>query len=64
MNQAPDVSALEAAGLTEAMAQEMYHLLAIANYHDRFVVPTVKKEETEGLFEGQGETGFPPGTIG
>lgn len=64
VDQAPDVSALEAAGLTVAMAQEMYHLLALANYHDRFVVPTVRKEETADLYQGHGEAGFPPGSIG
>jgi len=64
VDQAPDASALEAAGLTVAMAQEMYRLLAIANYHDRYVVPTVRNEEAEDLFEGHGEAGFPPGSIG
>jgi nitrate reductase / nitrite oxidoreductase, beta subunit len=60
----PDVPALEAVGLTAEMAREMYHLLAIANYHDRFVVPTVRKEEAEDLYQGHGEAGFPPHSIG
>ncbi len=64
MARAPDASALEAAGLSEATAREMYQLLAIANYHDRFVVPTVQQRETEDLYAGHGEAGFPPGSIG
>lgn len=59
-----DTRALEAAGLTEVMAQEMYHLLAIADYHDRFVVPTVRKEEVENLYDRHGAVGFPPGSVG
>ena len=63
VDQAPDVAVLEAAGLSEATAREMYHLLAIANYHDRFVVPTVRKAEVEDLYTGHGEAGFPPGSV-
>jgi nitrate reductase / nitrite oxidoreductase, beta subunit len=60
----PDVPALESVGLTQETAQEMYHLLALANYRDRFVVPTVRKEEAANLYRGHGEAGFPPGSIG
>jgi len=60
---APDTQPLEAAGLTAALAREMYQLLAIADYHDRFVVPTVHKEEAENLYVGHGKPGFPPGSI-
>jgi len=63
VDQAPDASCLSAAGLTEAMAREMYSLLAIANYEDRFVVPTVRKAEQEDLYQGHGEAGFPAGSI-
>ena len=35
-------------GMTEDMAKEMYRYLAIANYEDRFVIPT-SKEEMRGL---------------
>lgn len=59
----PDPGALEAAGLSPETAREMYHLLAIANYHDRFVIPTGKKELVENLYQTHGEVGFPPGSI-
>lgn len=39
-----DTRALEEVGLTEAQAQEMYRYLAIANYEDRFVVPSSHRE--------------------
>lgn len=60
----PDIPALEAAGLTPETAMEMYRLLAIANYHDRFVVPAVRKEEAADLYRGHGDAGFPPGSTG
>jgi nitrate reductase beta subunit len=60
----PNIQALEDAGLTETLALEMYHLLAIAEYRDRFVVPTVRNEEVGDLYAGSGELGFPPGSIG
>ncbi|HBH14674.1 MAG TPA: nitrate reductase subunit beta, partial [Leclercia adecarboxylata] len=39
-----DARALEEVGLSEAQAQEMYRYLAIANYEDRFVVPSSHRE--------------------
>ena len=38
-----DPSIPEAAGLTEAQAEEMYRVMAIANYEDRFVIPTASR---------------------
>ena len=40
-----DTRALEAAGITEDQAKEMYRYLAIANYEDRFVIPTGHAED-------------------
>jgi nitrate reductase / nitrite oxidoreductase, beta subunit len=57
---APNSKVLEDVGLTENLVREIYQLLAIANYEDRFVVPTVRKEESEDLDAGHGEMGFPP----
>jgi len=53
-----DTGVLEKVEMTEEMAQGMYRLLAIAKYKDRFVIPTVKKEEKGDLYRGQGATGF------
>lgn len=44
-----DTRALEEVGLTEAQAQEMYRYLAIANYEDRFVVPSSHRELAEAF---------------
>jgi nitrate reductase beta subunit len=55
-----DSGVLEKAGMTEEMAEEMYRLLAIAKYKDRFVIPTVKKEEKADLYCEQGVAGFEP----
>lgn len=54
----PDLKSLEAVGMTAEMAEDVYRLLAIAKYKDRFVVPTVKKDEVEDLYREQGQAGF------
>ena len=45
-----DLRALEEAGLTKAQADEMYRYLAIANYEDRFVIPTSHRELAKEAF--------------
>lgn len=45
-----DTRALEEVGLSEAQAQEMYRYLAIANYEDRFVVPSSHRELARDAF--------------
>ena len=40
-----DLTALEDVGLSKAQADEMYRYLAIADYEDRFVIPTAHREE-------------------
>jgi nitrate reductase beta subunit len=39
-----DLAVLEDVGLTKKQADEMYRYLAIANYEDRYVVPTAHRE--------------------
>jgi nitrate reductase beta subunit len=54
-----DTRALEAAGITEDQAKEMYRYLAIANYEDRFVIPTGHEEERLDDAHGfQGQNGM------
>jgi nitrate reductase beta subunit len=54
-----DTRALEAAGITEDQAKEMYRYLAIANYEDRFVIPTGHAEiNMEDSYSFQGQNGF------
>ncbi|MEQ1509488.1 MAG: nitrate reductase subunit beta [Sphingopyxis sp.] len=45
-------------GLSPTQIEEMYHIMAIANYEDRFVVPTGHREEAEDMFDMRGSCGF------
>ncbi|MEK5501905.1 nitrate reductase subunit beta [Bacillus sp. FSL M8-0168] len=45
-------------GLTEKQIEEMYRLLAIAKYDDRFVIPTSHREEVADLYMEQGSCGL------
>jgi len=53
-----DHAALQQAGLTAAQAEEMYRYLAIANYEDRFVIPTGHREYANDAFGERGGCGF------
>lgn len=53
-----DTSRLERVGLTEKTTKEMYRLLAIAKYEDRFVIPTSHKEAYLDPYTEQGTSGF------
>lgn len=53
-----DPAVLEQVGLTETRVQEMYRYMAIANYEDRFVVPTNHQELAEDSFDERGVCGF------
>ena len=45
-------------GLTPGQIEEMYQLMAIANYEDRFVIPTAHRETGADAFEMRGSCGF------
>ncbi len=53
-----DNKLLEDAGIDALTVEEMYRLLAIAKYEDRFVIPTSHKEQYENLYNDQGMAGF------
>ena len=48
----------ERVGMTGAMIEEMYHVMAIANYEDRFVIPTSHREIGEDAYDVRGSCGF------
>jgi len=48
----------EGVGLSTAQIEDMYHVMAIANYEDRFVIPTAHREEAEDAYEERGACGF------
>ena len=54
----PDVSLLEETGLTEKLVEDMYKIMAIANYEDRYVIPTGHREETLDAYGESGGCGF------
>jgi nitrate reductase / nitrite oxidoreductase, beta subunit len=45
-------------GLEPAQIEEMYHVMAIANYEDRFVIPTAHRETSEDAYQLRGACGF------
>ena len=50
---------LDAVGLTKKQAEEMYRYLAIANYEDRFVIPSSHREEAlSDVFAEKNGCGF------
>jgi nitrate reductase beta subunit len=49
---------LERVGLTPAMVEEMYRVMAIANYEDRFVIPSTHREYAENTYDLKGSCGF------
>jgi nitrate reductase / nitrite oxidoreductase, beta subunit len=49
---------LNQVGLTTAQVQEMYQVMAIANYEDRFVIPSSHREYAENTFDMKGGCGF------
>lgn len=52
-------SVLQEVGLTPEAARDMHRLLALAHYHERFVVPTTHREETDAApYIERGFAGF------
>jgi nitrate reductase beta subunit len=53
-----NTAALEQVGLSVAEVEEMYQVMAIADYEDRFVIPTTHREYAENTFNVRGGCGF------
>ena len=53
-----DPAVCEELGLTGLQYDEMYRYLAIANFEDRFVIPTAPHKDGEDLFAMRAEEGF------
>jgi len=56
-----DESIAARVGLTGAAIEDMYQIMAIANYEDRFVIPTAKREWAENAQDLRGACGVPFG---
>ena len=57
-NKEPNIEGLEQLGLSEQDMQDMYRLLAIAKYDDRFVIPASHREEVADLYNEQGVVAY------
>jgi nitrate reductase beta subunit len=53
-----DTTVLHQVGISQADVEEMYRIMAIANYEDRFVIPTTHREYAENAFNVRGGCGF------
>ena len=58
VDQELNTEVLEGTGLTPRQVEEMYQLLAIANYEDRYVIPTSHKEYADNAFGLKASCGF------
>jgi nitrate reductase beta subunit len=58
VEQTENLEALRQGGLSAEQAEEMYRVMAIANYEDRFVIPTTHREYAENAFDLRGGCGF------
>jgi nitrate reductase beta subunit len=53
-----DASTLKGTHLKPLQVEEMYRVMAIANYEDRFVIPSTHKEMVENTFDDKASCGF------
>ena len=53
-----NTAVLKQAGLTESQVEEMYRYMAIANYEDRFVIPSSHRAEIVDAYDEKGSCGF------
>jgi nitrate reductase beta subunit len=53
-----DAKVLAQVGLTALQVEDMYRYMAIANYEDRFVIPTTHREHAEDAYDLRGSCGF------
>ena len=53
-----NTAALTQVGISQAAVEDMYHVMAIANYEDRFVIPSAHREYAENAFDVRGGCGF------
>jgi nitrate reductase beta subunit len=53
-----ELKVLAQVGLSTAQVEDMYRYMAIANYEDRFVIPTSHREQAEDAYDLRGACGF------
>ena len=58
VHEAADEAIASRVGLTASQIEDMYRLMALARYEDRFVIPTTHRETAEDAYDLQGSCGF------
>ncbi|NDH53547.1 MAG: nitrate reductase subunit beta, partial [Betaproteobacteria bacterium] len=58
VDQRINLAVLQQVGISQAEVEEMYQVMAIANYEDRFVIPSTHREYAEDTFNMRGGCGF------
>jgi nitrate reductase beta subunit len=58
LGESDGMAVLEQAGLSLAQVEDMHRYLSIANYEDRFVIPTSHREDAEDAYGLKGACGF------
>jgi len=53
-----NLAALRQVQMTQAEVEDMYRVMAIANYEDRYVIPSTHREYAENTFNVRGGCGF------
>lgn len=53
-----DIELLKQVGLTQDLVEDMYKIMALANYEDRFVIPSAHREYAENAFDMRSGAGF------
>ncbi|WKD25516.1 nitrate reductase subunit beta [Pseudoalteromonas sp. KG3] len=53
-----DLAVLKQVGLTQAQVEDMYQIMALANYEDRFVIPTSHKAYAADAYDMKNSCGF------
>ncbi len=56
-----DEGIAERVGLSGRMIEEMYKIMALADFEDRFVIPTTHREQVEDAYDLRGGCGFTDG---
>ncbi|MDV4145858.1 nitrate reductase subunit beta [Shimia sp. FJ5] len=56
-----DEAIAERVGLSGKMIEDMYKIMALADYEDRFVIPTTHREQVEEAYDIKGGCGFTDG---
>ena len=56
-----DEAVAEKVGLSGRIIEDMYKIMALADYEDRFVIPTTHREQVEEAYDLRGGCGFTDG---